>query len=79
MAGELRRQFVERPDESHDDFLTKLKRQLDDATDETIVLAAELMYLNMVPLSARQMGRKAKLELVIEPTLSWSSVPVSGP
>ncbi|WP_411116805.1 hypothetical protein [Streptomyces sp. 058-1L] len=49
-ASDLRARFVDRPDTSTDTFLVKLRRQLADAPDETIVLAAELLFVNMAPL-----------------------------
>jgi 5-methylcytosine-specific restriction protein B len=69
-VAELRRCFVEKPDQGGDDFLTKLQRQLSDAPDEAIVLAAELLYLNMLPLHERQIGRPAKRHILTK-VLSW--------
>ena len=69
-VAELRRCFVEKPDQGGDDFLTKLQRQLSDAPDEAIVLAAELLYLNMLPLHERQIGRPAKRH-ILTTVLSW--------
>ncbi|MFI1147103.1 McrB family protein [Streptomyces sp. NPDC020780] len=70
-ASDLRARFVDRPDESSDTFLVKLRRQLSDAPDETIVLAAELLFVNMAPLVPAQIGLPKKLEILRE-VLSWA-------
>ena len=78
-VAQLRRCFVEKPDAGGDDFLTKLQRQLDDAPDEAVVLAAELLYLNMLPLHERQIGRPAKMH-ILTTVLSWTkSAPAQIP
>ncbi|MFJ2151936.1 AAA family ATPase [Streptomyces microflavus] len=70
-ASDLRARFVDRPDTSTDTFLVKLRRQLADAPDETIVLAAELLFVNMAPLVPEQIGLPKKLEILRE-VLSWA-------
>jgi 5-methylcytosine-specific restriction protein B len=70
-ASDLRARFVERPDTSSDTFLVKLRRQLDGAPDETIVLAAELLYVNLVPLRREQIGIPRKRSILTE-VLSWA-------
>lgn len=65
-VGELVRGFVERPDTSRDDFLTKLRKQLRGVSDEAVVLAAELLYLNMLPLSGTTVGVVRKREIITE-------------
>ncbi|MFC8230332.1 AAA family ATPase [Streptomyces sp. NPDC057287] len=70
-ASDLRARFVDRPDESSDTFLVKLRRQLADAPDETIVLAAELLFVNMAPLVPEQIGLPKKLQILRE-VLSWA-------
>ncbi|MEU1125905.1 AAA family ATPase [Streptomyces sp. NPDC005899] len=70
-ASDLRARFVDRPDESSDTFLVKLRRQLTDAPDEAIVLAAELLFVNMAPLVPEQIGLRKKLEILRE-VLSWA-------
>ncbi|MFC9096929.1 McrB family protein [Streptomyces sp. NPDC057072] len=77
-ATDLRTRFVDRPDESPDTFLVKLRRQLDGAPDETIVLAAELLYVNMAPLRPEQIGVAKKREILAE-VLSWASREVNIP
>jgi 5-methylcytosine-specific restriction enzyme B len=70
-ATDLRARFVDRPDESSDTFVVKLSRQLAGAPAETIVLAAELLFVNMAPLVPEQIGVAKKLQLIRE-VLSWA-------
>ncbi|MBG0823913.1 AAA family ATPase [Planomonospora sp. ID91781] len=70
-ARELLHRFVENYDGSADEFLVKLKRQISDASDEAVVLAAELLYVNLVPLNAGTVGPDRKFE-IIETVLSWT-------
>ena len=77
-AADLRARFVDHPDESADTFLVKLRRQLDGAPDETIALAAELLFVNMAPLVPEQIGLAKKREIIGE-VLSWADRPVSVP
>lgn len=77
-ASDLRARFVDRPDTSTDTFLVKLRRQLADAPDETIVLAAELLFVNMAPLVPEQIGLPKKLEILRE-VLSWAGRPLDVP
>ncbi|MFE0250066.1 McrB family protein [Streptomyces sp. NPDC059010] len=72
-AVDLRTRFVDQPDESSDTFLVKLRRQLDGAPDLTIVLAAELLFVNMAPLVPAQIGVAKKLQILDE-VLSWNSL-----
>nr|WSY51648.1 AAA family ATPase [Streptomyces sp. NBC_00886] len=77
-AADLRVRFVDHPDESSDTFLVKLRRQLDGAPDETIALAAELLFVNMAPLEPEQIGLRKKREILGE-VLSWAARPVTIP
>ncbi|MDX2912838.1 McrB family protein [Streptomyces griseiscabiei] len=77
-AADLRARFVDRPDESSDTFLVKLGRQLAGAPDDTIVLAAELLFVNMAPLVPEQIGLPKKLQILRE-VLSWAARPVVVP
>lgn len=43
--------FINSPDESADDFLTKLERQLSTASDDTVQFAVELFYIYFLPIS----------------------------
>ncbi|MEU3431519.1 McrB family protein [Streptomyces gardneri] len=74
-ASDLRARFVDQPDESSDTFLVKLRRQLTGAPDETIALAAELLFVNMAPLVPEQIGLPKKLEILGE-VLSWADRPM---
>ncbi|MFI1354847.1 McrB family protein [Streptomyces sp. NPDC020898] len=71
-AVDLRRRFVDQPDQSSDTFLVKLERQLAGAPHATIVLAAELLYVNLVPLKPEQIGVPRKREILNE-VLSWAN------
>ncbi|MFF5523408.1 McrB family protein [Streptomyces coeruleorubidus] len=77
-ASDLRVRFVDRPDESSDTFLVKLRRQLDGAPDATVVLAAELLFVNMAPLVPEQIGLAKKRQILGE-VLSWADRPVAVP
>ncbi|MDX3524535.1 McrB family protein [Streptomyces scabiei] len=72
-ASDLRARFVDRPDESSDTFLVKLRRQLDGAPAATVVLAAELLFVNMAPLVPEQIGLRKKLQILGE-VLSWAGL-----
>ncbi|MFM9586431.1 MULTISPECIES: McrB family protein [Streptomyces] len=72
-ASDLRARFVDRPDESSDTFLVKLSRQLDGAPAATIVLAAELLFVNMAPLKPEQIGLRKKLQILGE-VVSWAGL-----
>ncbi|MEV3985599.1 AAA family ATPase [Nonomuraea sp. NPDC049758] len=77
-ADELFRRFVENFDESSDEFLVKLKRQIAEGSDEAIVLAAELLYLNVMPLSPATIGVNRKFE-ILGSVLSWASFEAKVP
>ena len=78
VADELFRRFVENFDESSDEFLVKLERQIAEGSDEAITLAAELLYLNVMPLSPATIGVNRKFE-ILDRVLSWASFPVKVP
>ncbi len=44
----VRRAFVDRPDEGEDDFLTKLKRQMGDASPDAQKLMAEMLWITLL-------------------------------
>ncbi|MDX2933503.1 McrB family protein [Streptomyces ipomoeae] len=75
-ASDLRARFVDQPDESSDTFLVKLRRQLAGAPDETVALAAELLFVNMAPLVPEQIGLRKKLQILRE-VLSWADRPLA--
>ncbi|MBE3037479.1 MAG: AAA family ATPase [Chloroflexi bacterium] len=76
VRDDLYDRFVKHPDESKSTFLEKYQRQLRDAPDDTIQLAAELLYVQL--LTPASISRKKKVELV-ETVLGWSNRPVSIP
>jgi 5-methylcytosine-specific restriction protein B len=78
VVEELRACFVQNPDASADDFLTKLRRQLSQASDEAVVLTAELLYLNVLPLGPYQITVPTKRRL-LNRILSWAHTPVQIP
>ncbi|GAA4560974.1 McrB family protein [Planotetraspora kaengkrachanensis] len=77
-ATELFHRFVENWDGSSDEFMVKLERQIATGSDEAIVLAAELLYLNVMPLSPATVGVERKFE-IINTVLSWASRAVTVP
>ena len=79
VIDDLWERFVEHPDPSSDDFLTKFKRQLageDPADPATIQLAGEVLFFHF--LIATDVKGTTKRE-VIDKVLSWSIEPVSTP
>jgi 5-methylcytosine-specific restriction protein B len=76
-ATELYDGFVLRPDDdSGANFLTKLQRQLADAGDDALLLAAELLTLNVLPLA--NVGADAK-RIRIQRVLGWMRRPATIP
>lgn len=70
-ADELQRCFVDRPDPGRDDFLVKLKRQLDDASAATRQFAAETMWALLLFPSATNIAPATKRAHVLN-IWSWS-------
>lgn len=68
-ANELHENFVLRPDVSGDDFMTKFRAQLEPASDGARQLAAELLYLNLLPLSDYFGSKKRE---IITTVLGWT-------
>lgn len=77
-ASELMREFVENYDGSADEFLVKLERQISGTSVEAITLAAELLYINVLPLSEGTIRAERKLE-IINTVLSWTSRGIGVP
>jgi 5-methylcytosine-specific restriction protein B len=75
-TDELYRLYNEHPDPGTDSFLVKLQRQLHAASDEAILLAAELLTLHALPLG--NFGPTKKHARISE-TLSWMREPVVIP
>ena len=63
-AGELVRDFVDRPDLSQRDFLSKLREQLAGTSAAGVQLAGELLYVHTLIVETKAMTAKTKLELV---------------
>jgi 5-methylcytosine-specific restriction protein B len=76
-AQELYVRFVERPDvASGSDFVTKLHRQLDGCSGDAVLLTAELLTLNVLPLSnVSATAKRARIRTV----LGWLNPPVETP
>lgn len=73
---DLYTRFVDHPDTSSDSFMTKFKRQLNDAPDETIQLAGETLFIHFL-ISSFVSG--AKKREIIQDVLSWAKSPVPIP
>ena len=67
--GELRWRFLDRPDESGDDFYTKLERQLAGSPPEVYQLTGEALYVYYLILASA--GNKRQR---IERVLGWASL-----
>ena len=76
VRSDLYRRFVENPDESSDSFINKFERQLKGAPVETIQLAAEVLFVQL--LTSSTVSRKKKISL-IETVLGWSPKAVGLP
>ncbi|MFE9690692.1 McrB family protein [Micromonospora sp. NPDC005806] len=75
-AAELFRVYNDRPDEGSDPFMIKLRRQLDGASDEAKLLAAELLTLQALPLSNLTSATKRRR---VESVLAWMHTPATVP
>jgi 5-methylcytosine-specific restriction protein B len=73
---DLHERFIEHPDTSGDPFEVKFERQLKDAPDPTIQLAAELLFVHFLPARSVNGARKRAL---ISGVLSWMHSPVVIP
>jgi len=74
---DLYQRFVMHPDESKESFLEKFKKQLSGAPRDTIQLAAEILFVQLITVW-RIMGFKTKIKLVKE-VLSWSAESIPFP
>ena len=63
-AEALVRDFVNQPDASSDDFITKLNRQLATSGRDAVQLAGELLYVHFLIANTRAVGSKQKGEVV---------------
>jgi 5-methylcytosine-specific restriction protein B len=75
-VDELYGLYNERPDAGTDSFLVKLQRQLKGASDDAILLAADLLTLHALPIGNFS---KAKKRARISEVLSWMRSPVTIP
>jgi len=76
VIAELYSRYVEHPDLGKGRFLEKLRGQIGDASDDAILLAAELLTLQALPLvNLTKTTKKARIEAV----LSWMRTPVTLP
>lgn len=69
---ELHRRFLNRPDESEDNFLDKLKRQLSGASPQACQLMAEVLYVHFLIDSKRRSATKQER---VDRVLGWSPEP----
>lgn len=73
---DLYERFVENPDESSDSFEVKFRRQLNDAPDETVQLAAELLYFYLLaPNNIRGHNKRRLVDGVLEQMDSPVAIP----
>ncbi len=76
LLWELRRRFLDQPDEGSDSFVEKLERQLGSSPPEVYQLMAEVLYFHFLIVWTRSSTNERK---VIENVLGWSPVPVKIP
>lgn len=63
-SSDLVRDFIEQPDASQDDFLSKLKGQLQQTSGDGVQAAAELLYIHCLIVSTEAFKSKNKIALV---------------
>src|SRR6266568_1343604 len=73
-AGELYRRYNEHPDTGTDTFLVKLRGQIGEASDDAILLSAELLTLHALPLINFTAPKKRAR---IQEVLDWMREPVA--
>ena len=74
--GELRGRFLEKPDESKENFLVKLQKQLTGSPPEVYQLMAEALYVYFLIVSTQSAASESR---VINTVLAWSPVRVTIP
>ncbi len=77
-AEDVKTRFIEAPDTGKDPFMVKFRKQLDGAAHPTIQLAAELLYVYLLPPASSDVQSQNKVKLVRE-VLSWSPEQVTVP
>lgn len=75
-AEELHTHFVQAPDESKRAFRVKLQEQLSHCSPGAIQLAAELLYVNVLPLADQKPATKKDLIVTV---LGWSGHAIALP
>ncbi len=75
LVSELYDRFVLNPDLTSADFVAKLRGQLEGATDDVVQLAAELMYLLLLPQSFDSSTRRAHVKAVLDIMAAPVTVP----
>ena len=77
-AEDLKARFIDAPDMGTDTFMVKFKKQLEGGPRATVQLAAELLYVYLLPPVPSDFLPQTKLKLLSE-ILSWSPEPVTVP
>lgn len=77
-ASELRSVFVDAPDPEAGNFVDKLKVQMAKVSDDARLLMAELVCWQLLPISSRTIGERAKKER-IQTLLGYMDHPVQIP
>ena len=78
VTAALTSEFINSPDESADDFLTKLERQLSSSSDDTIQFAAELFYIYFLPISTGA-TRSSTKDTNVSTIVNWRESVQSAP
>ena len=78
LLGELRRRFLDRPDEGDANFYDKLEIQLNHSPAEVYQLMGEVLYVHFLFIPEARMKRQTK-ERQIYQVLDWSSSAVAIP
>jgi len=66
VTSELYEEFVLNPDVSSADFIAKLRGQLDGASDGAVQLAAELVYVLLLPQEFDPNARRAHVQAILD-------------
>ena len=75
---DLHQRFIDQPDESSDAFHTKLGRQLDGASSETIQLMGEVLFVHFL-IAEPGAVKPAKKQAIIDQVLGWMADPPAIP
>ena len=66
VVADLYERFVENPDESSADFVQKLRGQLAGASRNVVQLAAEVLYVLLLPQHTSSAARRKSVEVILE-------------